>query len=79
VLAAGGTSFPRYVLGRRLETARRLLEKPAASSSSIAEVAHHCGFASAAHFSSAFRTHFGETASDVRRRATAARAIALQP
>lgn len=78
IFASTGTGFPKYVLGRRLEAARRLLEKPAATSMTIAEIAHHCGFASAAHFSSAFSTHYGETASDVRRKATAARAIPLQ-
>ena len=77
VFATAGTGFPRYVLGRRLEHARRLLEKPEATTLTVAEVAHHCGFASSAHFSSAFRTRFGETASDVRRRAAAARAIRL--
>jgi AraC-like DNA-binding protein len=78
IFASAGTGFPKYVLGRRLEAARMLLEKPAAISMTIAEVAHHCGFASAAHFSSAFTTHFGETASDVRRKAAAARAIPLE-
>lgn len=77
VLAATGTGFRPYVLGRRLDAARRLLEEPAASSTTVAEVAHRCGFASAAHFSSAFATHFGETASEVRRRAAAARALPL--
>jgi AraC-like DNA-binding protein len=78
VFASTGTGFPKYVLGRRLDVARRLLEKPAATSMTIAEVAHHCGFTSAAHFSSAFTTQYGETASDVRRKAAAARAIPLQ-
>ncbi len=78
IFAETGTGFPKYVLGRRLESAHRLLGKPAATSMTIAEVAHHCGFTSAAHFSSAFSTHFGETASDVRRREAAARAIPLQ-
>jgi AraC-like DNA-binding protein len=71
VFAEAGTSVPKYVLARRLETARSLLDKPAASSMTIAEVAHHCGFASAAHFSSAFSSRFGERATDVRRRARA--------
>ncbi|MCF6379897.1 AraC family transcriptional regulator [Nocardioides KLBMP 9356] len=77
VFATAGTGFPRYVLGRRLDYARRLLEKPEATTLTVAEVAHHCGFASSAHFSSAFRTRFGETASDVRRRAASARSIRL--
>lgn len=77
VFAQSRASVPQYVLGRRLDKARTLLEKPAATSMTIAEVAHHCGFTSAAHFSSAFTTHFAERASDVRRRAAAARAIPL--
>lgn len=77
VFAQAGTTLPKHVLSRRLETARQLLEKPAATSMTIAEVAHHCGFTSAAHFSSAFSGQYGERASDVRRRAAAARAIPL--
>ena len=69
VFAAAGTSVPRYVLTRRLEAARSLLEEPAAGARTVAAVAHRCGFASAAHFSNAFRAHFGERASDVRRNA----------
>jgi AraC-like DNA-binding protein len=76
VFAADGVSVPRYILARRLDLARGLLEKPAAASMSIAEIAHHCGFASAAHFSNAFVLRFDERASDVRRDAAAARATA---
>jgi len=78
VFAQSSTTLPKYVLTRRLEAARLLLQKPAATSMTIAELAHHCGFTSAAHFSNAFATHFGERASDVRRRAAAARAIPLR-
>lgn len=75
VLAQAGTTFPQHVLARRLEVARQLLEKPAAASLSISELAHRCGFASAAHFSSSFTAHHGVRPSDVRRRAAAARAL----
>jgi AraC-like DNA-binding protein len=77
VFAGAGTSVPKFVLIRRLEAARRLLVKPAATSMTIAEVAHRCGFTSAAHFSTAFATHYGERASDARRHAAASRAIPL--
>lgn len=77
VFAQSNTTLPKFVLHRRLEAARKLLEKPAATSMTIAEVAHRCGFASAAHFSTAFTKRFGERASDMRRRATATRAIPL--
>lgn len=77
VFAAAGTGFSQYVLGRRLEHARTLLESPAAMTLTVADVAHRCAFASGTHFSSAFKTRFGETAGDVRRRAAAARALGL--
>jgi AraC-like DNA-binding protein/quercetin dioxygenase-like cupin family protein len=77
VFAQAGTSFPKYVLTRRLEAAHALLQKPAAASMSVAEVAHHCGFTSSAHFSGAFTAHYGERASEVRRRAAAARSVPL--
>ena len=73
VFAEDDTSVPRYVLARRLDAARALLRKPDATSMTIAEIAHHCGFVSAAHFSSAFTTRFGERATDVRRDAAALR------
>jgi AraC-like DNA-binding protein len=76
VFAGAGTSVPRYVLARRLAAARNRLER-SATSTTIAEVAHRCGFASAAHFSTAFSSHFGERATDVRRRALAAHALPL--
>lgn len=72
VFAEAGPSVPQYVLARRLAAARALLAGPAAGGATIAEVARRCGFASAAHFSNAFRAHFGERATDVRRRALAA-------
>ncbi|MFF4779855.1 helix-turn-helix domain-containing protein [Streptomyces griseorubiginosus] len=77
VFARAGTTVPKHILGRRLERARQLLEKPAATSMTIAGVAHHCGFTSAAHFSHAFTTHFGERASDIRRGAVTARSLPL--
>ena len=77
VFAEAGTTVPKYVLARRLDAARHLLERPSATSMTIAGVAHHCGFTSAAHFSNAFSSRFGERASGVRRRALASRAIPL--
>ncbi len=75
VFAEVGTSVPGYLRGRRLDRARMLLEGNEAASLSIAEVAHRCGFTSAAHFSTAFRARFGERANDVRRRAQTTRAL----
>ncbi|MFK0287830.1 helix-turn-helix domain-containing protein [Streptomyces sp. NPDC090499] len=71
VFADVGTTFPRYVLGRRLELAHGLLTGPAAAVSNTATVAAQCGFTSAPHFSQTFHARFGVTAGEVRR--TAAR------
>lgn len=76
VFAEEDVSVPQYVLRRRLELAHALLTKPAAASMTVAEVAHHCGFASAAHFSNAFVARYEQRPSDVRRRAVAARSLA---
>jgi AraC-like DNA-binding protein len=71
VFAEAGTTFPRYVLGRRLELAYGLLTGPGAAESRTATVAERCGFCSVAHFSQTFHARFGTTAGELRR--TAAR------
>lgn len=67
VFAEAGTTFPRYVLGRRLELAHGLLTGPGAAVSSTATVATACGFNSAPHFSQTFHARFGVTAGALRR------------
>jgi AraC-like DNA-binding protein len=57
-----GMSCHNYVINRRLEVARSMLQ--ADSSLSVKEVAFATGFASAAHFSSSFRKLFGVKPSD---------------
>lgn len=57
-----GMSCHNYVVNRRLEVARSMLQ--ADSSLSVKEVAFATGFASSAHFSSSFRRLFGVTPSD---------------
>jgi len=52
---------------------RRLLSQPATAPRTVAEVARRCGFASVAHFSTAFTARFGERPTDVRRQALANR------
>ncbi|MGW1782572.1 helix-turn-helix domain-containing protein [Streptomyces sp. NPDC002143] len=69
VFAEAGTTFPRYVLGRRLELAHGMLSGPGAPVSSTATVATMCGFNSAAHFSQTFHARFGITAGELRRTA----------
>jgi len=73
VFAEAGSSVPQYILGRRLEAARRLLDHPATAPRTVAEVARRSGFASISHFSTAFTARFGERATDVRRQALANR------
>ena len=69
VFATGGMSMPRYILGRRLDRAHRLLtEVPELG---VAEVANRCGFSSPARFSHAFKERFGLRATDLRHRARA--------
>lgn len=51
-----GTTIGRHALGLRLDRARRLLTQ---STLSVIEVATDCGFASASHFSRAYRARFG--------------------
>jgi len=62
--ATTGMTPHRYVLKRRLEQARQLLEHV---ESSIAEVAITCGFSSQAHLTLAFRKEFGVTPAEYRR------------
>jgi AraC-like DNA-binding protein len=71
VFSSSGCSLPQYVLMRRLERARMLLERT--PDLSVAELAARSGFGSATYFSHAFRDRFGERATDVRRRTRLAR------
>lgn len=59
---ATGKTPHRFALERRLERAAALLKGPA----SIAQIAHACGFRSAAHFSVRFHARFGVTPSHYR-------------
>ena len=59
---ATGKTPHRFALERRLARAAALLKGPA----SIAQVAHACGFRSAAHFSVRFHARFGRTPSQYR-------------
>jgi AraC family transcriptional regulator len=62
--ATTGMTPHRYVLKRRVERARQLLEQVELS---IAEVAFRCGFSSQAHLTVAFRNEFGVTPAEYRR------------
>jgi transcriptional regulator GlxA family with amidase domain len=69
VFAGRGRTFPRHVLGRRLDLAHSLLAGPGAPTLSTAVVAAMCGFRSTAHFSQTFQARFGITAGELRRAA----------
>jgi len=62
--AATGQTPHRYVLERRLERAKSLLERRTLS---LLEIAFACGFSSHAHFSTAFRSRYGLSPSACRR------------
>lgn len=57
----------RFILRRRLHSARVMLLQPSARPMGIAEVAHATGFASATHFSRLFKARFGVSPSRARR------------
>ncbi|MEK6793306.1 MAG: helix-turn-helix domain-containing protein [Spirochaetota bacterium] len=53
-----GMTFTDYVIARKMERAKRLLE---ASSLSVTDIAFECGYANQSYFSSAFRKATGTT------------------
>jgi AraC-like DNA-binding protein len=69
IFSRAGTTVPHYVLGRRLDAARAMLQRPETAALTVTEVASRCGFTSAAYFSTSFAARFAERASEVRRRA----------
>lgn len=62
--ASFGTGIGRYIVERRLQFGRELIESHALS---IAEAAYRVGYAHPANFTAAFRRHFGHPPSAVRR------------
>lgn len=74
ILSHAGETVPQYVLRRRLDTARNMLEHRSYASMTIGEIATRCGFRSGAYFSTAFTTRFGLRPSDIRRMAPGSRA-----
>ncbi|WP_435220285.1 AraC family transcriptional regulator [Streptomyces sp. Tue6028] len=69
VFSSGGTTVPQYLLHRRLERARTLLQQGGVTT--VTEAAARCGFGSATHFSHRFKQRFGLRATDVLRQARA--------
>lgn len=66
-----GTSLMRWVWVRRLEQCYRELRQDESGRRSISDIAYTWGFNDQAHFSRAFRRHFGLSPRDARRRASA--------
>lgn len=73
LFADQGTTFARWVLSRRLECAHRDLAAPGLAHLTIAQIAERHGFAARSHFSRAFRSRYGITPGEHRRRAAALR------
>jgi AraC-like DNA-binding protein len=59
----------KYILRRRLEESGRILVDPVQQARSVSEVAYDHGFNSLAHYSNVFRSHYGLTPREYRRRA----------
>jgi AraC family transcriptional regulator, positive regulator of tynA and feaB len=61
-----GTSLMRYVWKRRLENCAKEMREPRHDSDPIADIAFRWGFGDAAHFSRAFKQHFGQAPREFR-------------
>jgi AraC-like DNA-binding protein len=69
LLSQEGTSVERYILNRRLDRCRQALEDGAQAHRMISEIAYAWGFSDLSHFGRRFRSIFGMSPSDCRRRA----------
>ena len=66
LFAREGVTVSRWIRARRLERCRRDLQDPALAHEPILAIATRWGFASASHFSHAFRAEYGCSPSDLR-------------
>jgi transcriptional regulator GlxA family with amidase domain len=64
-----GATFTAFVLGQRLAMAHRRLANPGLAQRTIASIAFACGFGDLSYFNRSFRAAYGQSPSDVRRRA----------
>jgi AraC family transcriptional activator of tynA and feaB len=67
IFAASGEKVSSYILRRRLEDCALRMRDPAWRGMSLMQIAMSRGFNSAAHFTRAFRAHFGITPREYRR------------
>ena len=65
----GGETLGRHILRRRLERCRDDLADPALRERTVTDIAFRWGFVSPAHFSRAYRAHFGTSPRDDRQAA----------
>jgi AraC family transcriptional regulator, positive regulator of tynA and feaB len=72
LLLEEGTSLERYIVRRRLERIRGLLEDPSQRRRAIGEIAFACGFSDFSHFSRRFKAMFGVSPGEYRKRERAA-------
>jgi AraC-like DNA-binding protein len=68
LLAEEGTSIQRYIVARRLDRCRRSLEDPAQVHRMIGDIAYSWGFSDLTHFCRRFKTEFGFSPREYRRR-----------
>jgi AraC-like DNA-binding protein len=66
LFAGDETSFTDFVLGCRLERARRMLSDPRYVAHAISAIAFACGFSDLSYFNRAFRRRYTATPSDIR-------------
>jgi AraC-like DNA-binding protein len=66
LLEQSGQTFTQYVLQKRLEKVKELLDGDGDQNRKIADIAFAAGFADLSSFNRAFRHHFGDTPSGVR-------------
>jgi AraC-like DNA-binding protein len=66
LLAQEGTSLERFIVLRRLQLCRRLLEDPAHARRTASEIAYSCGFSDVSHFTRRFRAQFGRSPGECR-------------
>jgi AraC-like DNA-binding protein len=67
IFSASGEKLSAYILRRRLEDCARRMRDPAWSGQTLMKIALSRGFNSAAHFTRAFRDHFGMSPREYRR------------
>ncbi len=78
LLGREGTSLERFILLRRLQHCRRVLEDSAQSFRTVSDIAYSLGFSDMSHFTRRFKAQFGCSPTACRQRALTALPI-LQP